>query len=79
MRRTTIMLPEDLKARAQRRCLSLGISLGELIRDALESVLASRRASPAADSLLADAETYRGPAPADLSKRHDEYVYGGRS
>ena len=39
MKRTTIMLPEELKNQAERSAASMGISLGELIRESLEARL----------------------------------------
>lgn len=77
MHRTTIMLPAALRTRALQQAEGLGISLGELIRRSL--VLATRH--PAAhrkgqDPLFTDARVFRGPAPRDLSRRHDRYLYG---
>ena len=37
MKRTTVMLPEDLKLKAEKRAEKMGISLGELIRLSLET------------------------------------------
>ena len=42
MDRTTIMLPPDLKIRASNQAKKMGISLGKLIRDALEKSLKNR-------------------------------------
>jgi len=39
MGRITFMLPQDLKARAMRRAGTQGISLGELLREALTTAL----------------------------------------
>ena len=44
MKRTTIMIPEDLKIRATRRANAIGISLGEFIREPLEKALKSNPA-----------------------------------
>ncbi len=41
MRRTTVMIPEDLKIRAARRANSAGLSLGGFIRESLERSLKS--------------------------------------
>jgi hypothetical protein len=43
MHRTTILLPEDLQARAEAHARRLGISLGELIRRQLGIVTKSSR------------------------------------
>ena len=52
MHRTTVMLPRELKERAAREARSRGVSLGELIREAL----ASRLSDPSDDPLIADRE-----------------------
>lgn len=70
-----MILPHDLKARASRRARELGVSLRELIRTSLEAAVAKSRA-PNEDSFLSDAATYDERVPADLSQRHDEYLYG---
>ena len=74
MDRTTIMLPPQLKARAQRRAHELGVSMGELIRDALETSLTAVRTDRRDDPLFRDDLVYDGPAPSDLAARHDEYL-----
>ena len=77
MQRTTLMLPSDLKTRAQRRAKEMGISLGQLIRQALESQLTESRADRrTADPLFADSRVFSGEAPADLAADHDRYLYG---
>lgn len=77
MKRTTIMLPDDLKAQAHHRARGMGISLGELIRESLESILGhSDEEKLTEDSLFADNAVYDGKAPGDLSQNHDQYLYG---
>lgn len=74
--RTTLMLPSDLKTRAQQRALELGVSLGELVRRALESELeGARTGQRAADFLFADDAVFDGPGPTDLAAEHDRYLY----
>ena len=77
MERTTIMLPHDLKLRVARHAKKKGISMGELIRNAI-SVALSQGADKGKndDPLFTDNELYRGPAPADISADHDQYLYG---
>lgn len=75
MTRTTIMLPEDLKLRAQEAARRLGVSLGELIRESLESRLEARGARQD-DPLFEDVPVYHGDVPADISEEHDRYLYG---
>lgn len=76
MHRTTIMLPEDLKRRASQRAERLGISLGELIRQALDRLLVEPAPSDASDPLLAFDNAFQGPSPPDLAQNHDAYLYG---
>jgi post-segregation antitoxin (ccd killing protein) len=88
MNRTTIVLPDELKAQAIKQARAKGISFGALIREAVEKFLAepaedasqrSRRQAIAA--MLRFGEN--APAgPHDLSERLDDYLYGrqdGRS
>lgn len=86
MKRTTIMLPEDLQARATERGHADGLSFAGVVREALETYLgadAEERAKadgrPRADSFFADRSSYRGKTPADTAKNHDRYLYGDES
>jgi hypothetical protein len=54
----------------------MGISLGELIRGALEAALRGDAGEVREDDLFADNVIYDGPVPEDLSDRHDEHLYG---
>ena len=75
MKRTTIMLPEELKHQAERSAASLGISLGELIRDSLEARLKNLKRPRSEDPLFSFVPIFQDPVPPDLSERHDEYLY----
>ncbi len=75
MRRTTIMLPEELKQHALLRARGEGISLGELIRRSLAETLAEGATDQRDDPLFADSAVYHGPAPSDLAADHDRYLY----
>jgi hypothetical protein len=75
MKRTTIMLPEDLQVRAARRARKLGVSLGAFIRRAMESALRTTKGTADEDPLHGDDATFDGIAPSDLAARHDEYLY----
>ena len=77
MHRTSLMLPRDLKARAERASRHLGMSLGELIRVSLEEELAKHE-SAETDALFADRVVYRGAAPPTLARDHDAWLYGSR-
>ena len=76
MKRTTIMIPDDLKIRAAKRADSLGISLGEFIRDSLERNLKSDNVVIFDDPYIGDDAVYDGDTPRDLSQNHDKYLYG---
>ena len=76
MKRTTVMLPRNLKMRAMNQAHSMGISLGEFIRRALKNLLNSSKNSTAEDPLFDDTATFPAPTPGDLSKNHDKYLYG---
>ena len=75
MKRTTVMLPEALRARAMRRAQKLGISLGAFVRRSMEALLAES-GSDEEDPLLADDAVYGGPVPTDLAEHHDRCLYG---
>jgi hypothetical protein len=76
MHRTTIMLPLPLKRRARLLADRLGVSLGELIRESLEATLRGEEGEVREeDALYGDDAVYEGPAPSDLSDRHDDYLY----
>ncbi len=76
MKRTTIMLPPELKARAERRAYELGVSFGELVRETLQGALESGEERRTDDPLFKDEAVYKGNTPKDLAERHDEYLYG---
>ena len=70
------MLPEELKNQAERSAASLGISLGELIRDSLETRLKNLKRPRSGDPLFSNIPIFQAPVPTDLSERHDDYLYG---
>ena len=80
MKRTTILLPAKLKALAECHARDRGVSLGSLIRSALERELArpADRAT-ADDALLSDDVTFADDWPSDVSSNLDRYVYGDGS
>jgi len=75
MKRTTIVLPPELKERAVKRARNMGVSLSQLIREALDKALRLQK-STKVDSFFADKAVFRGKAPRDLAKNHDSYLYG---
>ena len=79
MKRTSIMLPQQLKMQASQKATRLGISLGEFIRKSLLSALRESQKKSGKDPLFADGAVFHGKTPKDLSKNHDDYLYGGKS
>ncbi len=76
MKRTTVMIPEDLKIRAAKRANSVGVSLGGFIRESLEKALKSEVAGTLDDPFLSDNAIFEGDTPLDLAQNHDKYLYG---
>jgi hypothetical protein len=76
MLRTSLMLPAALKLEAQRIAEERGVSLGDLVREALASFVQRAREDGGRDPLFADTEVWEGEVPVDVSARHDEYLYG---
>jgi len=77
MKRTSLMLPETLKARAEKRARQEGVSLGALIRRALEERLDAVLPAEEEDPFFADSTVWSGAVEDDLSRRHDDYLYDG--
>lgn len=75
MHRTTVMLPHELKLKVERVARERGVSLGEVIREALGQMLLHRRKRVSRDSLFADHAVFHGPTPPDLAANHDHYLY----
>jgi hypothetical protein len=75
MKRTTVMLPADLKTRAMRAARAQGISFGELLRRSLEAAVQTPD-THYEDPVFTDDAVFEGPAPADVSAEHDGYLYG---
>jgi hypothetical protein len=76
MQRTTIMLPSDLKLQAQRLAMRLGISFGELVREALQSRLVSSADEIRDDDPLFRYEVFDDDGATDLAAAHDDELYG---
>jgi hypothetical protein len=76
MTRTTIVLPETLKARAMCRARRARMSFGELVRRSLErEVRESPEGKRGEDSFWSDASVYKGACPKDYSANVDKYLY----
>ncbi len=76
MKRTTLMLPVELRRRAFARARERGVSFGELIRESLDASLPARPTHRAEDPLFRDEAVFGGKAPKDLSSAHDRHLYG---
>ncbi len=75
MKRTTIMLPEDLKMQAEKAARKNHISLGEFIRVSIESAIRRAVKSGQEDPFFSDKTVWNGKAPRDGALRHDAYLY----
>lgn len=75
MKRTTVMLPAELRRRAFRRAKERGVSLGLLIRESLDNAVPASVDEAGEDPLLADEAVFRGKAPPDLARNHDRHLY----
>ena len=75
MKRTTIMLPPELKMKALQRANQMGISLGELIRNSLIALLHHSKEQITNDALFADNDVFNDQGPQDLAENHDCYLY----
>ena len=69
------MLPMDLKRRSQVLAQRMGISFGELVREALEATLRGDAGEIRECALFGDDTVYDGPLAEDLSERHDHHLY----
>lgn len=69
------MLPSELRHRAFRRARERRVSLGELIRESLDTSLSKPSRASDRDPLYVDGAIYKGKAPKDLSAEHDQYLY----
>ena len=79
MKRTNIMLPDDLKMRALKHADIMGLSLGGLIRESLEKTLQTPDVDQADDDpFFADNVVFKGKTPRNLALNHDDYLYGDR-
>jgi hypothetical protein len=80
MHRTTILLPEDLRRRAESAAQRHGLSLSELIRRQLEKVAdpATKSGTRHKDPLFQHRKPSGKATPRDLASNHDSYLYGER-
>ena len=71
MARTSLIVPDDLLEWARAEASRRGVSLAEIVREALET---KRRSLDTEDPWFSLHRPYEGPAPKDLSERHDEHL-----
>jgi len=74
MQRTSMMLPPDLQRQAAQIARQRGISLGELVRQALVRETATAY-DAGTDGFWADGGTFHS-GQRDLAERHDDELYG---
>lgn len=75
MKRTTVMLPAELRRRAFARARERGVSLGVLVRESLDAALPAPASTRADDPLFTDGAVFAGSTPRNLSAEHDRYLY----
>lgn len=68
------MLPEPLKMKLEKEAEKERVSFGELIRQALEKYLLSKRGVTAQDPFLSSRTVFQDEGPSNVSERHDEYL-----
>lgn len=73
MDRTTIMIPEALKAGLMRRAKQERTSFAELLRRALQKYLMAS-SSASEDTFLASSTVFDDNGPSDVTDRHDVYL-----
>ena len=82
MNRTTIVLPDDIKAEALKRAQAQGVSFGALVREALGKLMqepsenAAQRSRRQAVAAMLQFSQHAQAGPVDLSERLDDYLYG---
>lgn len=74
MHRTTIVLPEALKARLEKEARRDRVSFGELVRRALQKYLLGRQEMAAHDPFLASHTIFTDEGPADVAEHHDRHL-----
>ncbi len=78
MHRTTLLLPDGLRERINRKANELGIAMAGLVRQAMEEYLDRLDRPCASDPLANSSFVVREPGPADVSANVDRYLYGNR-
>lgn len=78
MHRTTIMLPDDLKAKAEAVSRKKGLSLSQFVREAMKDLLKKYEGGEK-DSFFTDQAVFTGSAPKDISEKPDDYLYGNKA
>jgi len=72
MKRTTIILPEQLKYQAEQYAKQNGMSLAEFVRESIRKNLSSKVKR---DSLFLDEHYFLGDGEDDIAENHDDYLY----
>jgi len=74
MARTSLMVPDALLDWARAEAARRGVSLAQIVREALEEKRGAVEGHD--DPWFTLHQPFRGPAPRDLSDRHDEHLAG---
>jgi len=75
MSRTSITLPETLRAQLEREARKLNLSVSHFIKTALAKYLKQKKASYKQDSFFSSKILIRDKGPTDTSLKHDQYLY----
>ncbi len=74
MLRTSLLIPDKLKFSLERVAAKEQVSLGELIRRALEKYLLSRQGPIAHDPFLSSQTVFHDKGRRDVSEKHDRLL-----
>jgi hypothetical protein len=75
MHRTTILLPPELRRKADKEAKALGISLSELIRRRLSGDGAGDHGTKSKPRFFSR-KPWQGSGASDMAANHDEHLYG---
>ncbi len=71
------MIPEPLRLKLAQEAAREKVSLGELIRRALEKFILARERPLRNDPFFSGETIFEDEGPTDVALRHDDYLYGG--
>lgn len=71
MHRTTLMLPESVRADIEREARKAGVSFGEMVRRVLEKYLLAIRGKAIHDPFFSSQTVFQDDGPTDVATDHD--------